>query len=117
MPEMRTFREFPKAMNLQESVKLIMESLPAHKASLDIHHNNHLSCYLTVQEAIDDEWEEFKEDVWVSEEEKQRAIETNECWSLQWYPDTPCGFNLKSASTLLALLQAVAPTEPSPKSD
>jgi hypothetical protein len=76
--------------------------LPAHKASLTIHHNNHLDYYVTVEQAIADE--DFGYCDWVSDEEKQKAIDTNEAWFIQWYPETPVGFCVMAASTLPALL-------------
>lgn len=39
---------------------------------------------------------------WVSDEERAKAIETNRCWTLQWYPKTPVGFSVVRASTLEA---------------
>lgn len=45
---------------------------------------------------------------WVSDEERVKAIETNSWWSAQWYPDTPVGFCSISASSLQALLAALA---------
>jgi hypothetical protein len=34
----------------------------------------------------------------------QRAIATDELWTMQWYPETPVGFCVLHASTLAALL-------------
>lgn len=61
---------------------------PAHKASSHLTHNQHLAYYRTVAEAIEDE--DHGMDDWVSEEQKQKAIATNDCWTLQWYPETLC---------------------------
>jgi hypothetical protein len=44
---------------------------------------------------------------WVSEDEKARGVETNSCWELQWYPDTPIGSYSMAASSLPALVAAV----------
>jgi hypothetical protein len=41
---------------------------------------------------------------WVSDEQKQKAIYTNECWTLQVYPHTPVGFYKMSAADLDVLL-------------
>ena len=60
---------------------------PKHEASLNLTHNQHKAYYLTVQQALEDGT--FRDDCWVSEEQKQKAIATNDCWELQWYPDTP----------------------------
>lgn len=81
---------------------------PEHKASLHLTHNEHKSYYQTVADRIADGDHGYTADCWVSEEQKQKAILTNECWTLQWYPDTPVGFCLLSAADLDALLQAAA---------
>jgi hypothetical protein len=65
---------------------------PRHEASLTLTHNDHKSYYQTVVQAIADDSHGYQADCWISEEQKQKAIETNECWTLQWYPDTPVGF-------------------------
>ncbi len=75
---------------------------PEHKPSLHLTHNEHLSYYMTVQQCIDHKDHGYRD--WVSEEQKQKAIETNECWTLQWYPKTPVGFCLMSAADLDVLL-------------
>jgi hypothetical protein len=76
---------------------------PEHKASLYLSHNEHLGNYDTVKEQIWDE-DYYADDDWVTPEEKQKAIDTNELWTLHWYPDTPVGFCLYHASTLEALM-------------
>jgi hypothetical protein len=78
---------------------------PKHKASMHLMHNEHLSYYRTVKESIEDEDHGYKDD-WVSEEQKQKAIETNECWILQWYPETPVGFCILAAADLDVLIEA-----------
>lgn len=79
---------------------------PKHKASLHLMHNDHLSYYATVEQAIKNDDHGYNEDCWVSPEQRQKAIETNECWSLQWYPETPVGFYILSAADLDVLLDA-----------
>lgn len=77
-----------------------------HKASLRLSHNEHKANYQTVQQAIDDKDHGYEDDCWVSLEQRQKAIDTNDCWSLQWYPDTPVGFHILSAADLDVLLEA-----------
>jgi hypothetical protein len=77
---------------------------PAHKASMHLTHNDHLSVYETVKDRI--ERNSWYEDGWVSEEQKAKAIETNELWELQWYPETPVGFCKLFAADLDVLLAA-----------
>ena len=68
--------------------------------------NEHSSCYRTVVQSI--EWEDhgYMEEDWVNDEEMRKAIETDECWTLQWYPRTPVGFCILSAHSLEVLLEA-----------
>ena len=77
---------------------------PDHAVSLHLTHNEHKSYYQSVEQAIADENHGYTDDCWVSDEEKQKAIETNDCWILQWYPDTPVGFHILAAHDLYVLL-------------
>ena len=79
---------------------------PKHEASLHLTHNEHKSYYRTVAQSIEDDDHGYQGDCWVSPEQKQKAIDTNECWTLQWYPDTPIGFCILSAADLDVLLDA-----------
>lgn len=79
---------------------------PAHKASLHLTHNQHLAYYRTVADEIADEDHGYTDDCWVSPDQRQKAIDTNECWTLQWYPETPVGFCILSAADLDVLLQS-----------
>lgn len=64
--------------------------LPKHEASLHITHNQHKSYYEMIDEYIDDQ--NISDEDWATPSSKQRAIETNSLWELQWYPITPIGF-------------------------
>lgn len=90
-------------MDLSEFIK----SLPEHQASLTIEHNEHKTCYQTVAELIANNYGMDYCDLqdWVSSEEMAKSIETNELWTIQWYPNTPVGFHIKHASTLEALIE------------
>lgn len=74
--------------------------LPRHACGLYLEHNSHKDVYETVAQAVAREENNHH---WVSPEERQRAIDTNEMWSLQWYPDTPIGFHRLQASTWEAI--------------
>lgn len=84
---------------------------PKHEASLTLVHNEHKSVYRTVQQSIDAEDHGYTLGCWVSPEQRQKAIDTNECWTLQWYPQTPNGFCILSAADLDVLLTAAMLTE------
>ena len=84
-----------------------MIQFPKHEASLTLTHNEHKAYYRTVTQSIEDDDHGYRKDDWVSEEQKQKAIEIDECWTLQWYPDTPIGFYIMSAADLDALLKYV----------
>ncbi len=77
---------------------------PDHKASMSLTHNQHLDYYLTVQQSIDDDDHGYKKSDWVNEEQMQKAIDANECWTIQWYPNSPVGFCILSAYDLDVLL-------------
>ena len=74
--------------------------------SLTLTHNEHANYYQTVAESIDQEDHGYRDDDWVSPEQRQKAIDTNECWTLQWYPDNPIGFYILLAADLSELLFA-----------
>ena len=80
---------------------------PKHDAGLHLEHNPHKNVYETIEE-----YEHQNEDCWVSQEEKKKAIETNDYWRLQWYPDTPVGFYVLMAHNLEALLEAASKDTP-----
>lgn len=77
-------------------------NLPKHKCALHLEHNVHRSVYETVEQWCQEN-EIFE---WKDEESKQRAIATDEVWTLQWYPETPVGFCAVAAPTLEELLAA-----------
>lgn len=84
-----------------ELEKRLRALLNSENSSIHLTFNDHKSNYVTVAEEIaHGDWHGD----WISEEEKQKAIETDRAWTLQWYPDTPVGFYACSASTLEALL-------------
>jgi hypothetical protein len=78
--------------------------LPPHEAGLYLSHNDQRSMYRTVQQELEAIDHLNDDDVWPSAEAKQRAIDTDSMWKLQWYPDTPVGFNVVCAPTLEELL-------------
>lgn len=77
---------------------------PEHKASLTLTHNDHKSYYQTVAESI--ERGDHGYDRWINEEQKKKAVESNDCWMIQWFPDTPVGSCTLAAADLAALLEA-----------
>lgn len=82
-----------------------MITFPPHKGELSLTHNAHRSDYQTAEQ-----WAAGETD-WVSDAERLRALETDEVWVLQWYPETPIGFHRVVASTLEAVLQAARDVE------
>lgn len=76
-------------------------NLPKHKCGLSLEHNQHRNVYEDAFVWIEDnEWCD-----WESEEAKQKAIDTDEIWTLQWYPETPVGFCAVAAPTLEDVLR------------
>lgn len=74
---------------------------PEHKCGLYLEHNANRDVYETVQQYLEeneDRWQ-FKD-----EDSRQRSIDQNEIWTLQWYPDTPVGSYSVAAPTLEEVL-------------
>ncbi len=76
---------------------------PSHKCGLHLEHNANRNVYESVAEYI----EAINYYDWQSDEHRQRAIDTNELWTLQWYPETPVGFNAVAAPTFEELMKMV----------
>lgn len=74
--------------------------LPKHM-SLTIQHNEHKNCYVTIQHYFTHY--PHLEDADLSE--KNRCIEQDSIWEIQWYPNTPIGFYHVFASTLEKALE------------
>jgi len=71
------------------------------KAGLCIEHNEHKSLYEIISIWI---YENTCYN-WKNEEAKQRAIETDEVWTMQWHPDSPVSFHSLAAPTFDELLE------------
>lgn len=81
-----------------------MFRFPEHCGDAALDHNDHLSVYDTVSGTIEgDRFGSFADDKWVSPEEKQKAIETNELWSFRWKETADSEYSRRHASTLEAL--------------
>ena len=66
---------------------------PEHKCGLYLSHNAHRDVYESVDTFCHEQY-------FISPEDRQKCIDTDECWELQWYPDTPIGFYRLLGSTL-----------------
>ena len=100
---------FEKTEAIPESVEpvgtelpTLLGALPNHKCSLSICHNEHKDNFMPVAE-----WAEIGNLKFASEADKKKAIESDEIWTIYWYPETPMHFDTLSASTLSSLLDAV----------
>lgn len=77
----------------------MLDWLPKHKCGLYLTHNEHRDSYEPVEQAA----HRLEDDDWVTPDEREKAIETDSIWTLQWYPETPIGFFIMAASSLEAL--------------
>lgn len=77
---------------------------PDHKAGLSLHHDEHKTNRLTAAEWIADGADGV---LWVSKEQKQKAIATDSIWMITWYPETPVGSWCFAAADLDVLLEYV----------
>jgi hypothetical protein len=83
---------------------------PPHKCGLFLTHTEHRDYYESAAEWIaqKETLMDGAEGLWKDAEARQRAIDTDEVWVLQWYPETPVGFNIVLAPTLEELLARAA---------
>lgn len=72
---------------------------PRHKCGLALQHNEHRNYYESIENQLRDHYE------WESEESRELAIENDDVWTLQWYPDTPIGFFAIASHSLEHLLE------------
>ena len=79
---------------------------PKHDGGLHITHNQHHAYYETAEKWADDNDHHPAPYDWASPEERAKAIAEDSIWTLQWYPNTPVGFNSVCASTFEACLAA-----------
>lgn len=77
--------------------------LPSHKAGLYLTHNQHKDYYEKIEDHLQ-EYPGFDDDNFVSAEDRQKCIDTDELWELQWYPETPVGSHKVCGSTLDVVL-------------
>ncbi len=75
---------------------------PSHKAGLYLTHNQHKDYYETVEEHV---LEYMGKAYFVSAEDYNKCVDTDELWELQWYPETPIGFHKVCGSALEIVLQ------------
>lgn len=66
---------------------------PEHKCGLYLSHNAHRDVYEIVQDY-------YEPDDFISPTDRQKCIDTDDVWELQWYPDTPIGFHRVLGSSL-----------------
>jgi hypothetical protein len=97
-------------MSEQEIIFHFLVLLPQHACSLTLEHNRHKDYYQSASEWWTEELARHGEDAWnwPSDEARQRAIDTDEVWLLQWYPHTPIGSYSIAAPTLAELLAHAA---------
>ena len=74
-------------------------SFPKHDCSLCLEHNPHKNYYETV-----DAYVASTKVSWKDDDARNKAVQTNELWTLQWYPRTPVVFMSIAAPSLEELL-------------
>lgn len=74
---------------------------PPHKCGLFLTHNEHRDYYEQLDDFIVERGLTMD---FESQEAMQEAIRSDECWVLQWYPDTPIGSYCVAGPTLNGVL-------------
>ncbi len=86
---------------------LLRSLLHGEYSSLTLSFNDEHACnYMSAAAWNDDSGDEQRFD-FVSDEEREKALRDNSVWTLQWYPNTPVSFCMKSASSIGPLLRWV----------
>lgn len=75
--------------------------LPEHM-SFELRHNPHKADYYSISEYLDIYVGEGA--TWASDDQRQKALDTNELWEATWHPATPIGSCMLVACDLSALL-------------
>ena len=92
---------------MRGSIPLVYRmKLPKHIGA-ELAHNPHALVYETVAQYLDHAEEDGESD-FISGAEREKSLATGELWEFRWYPETPVGFCTRRASTLQALLAALA---------
>lgn len=81
----------------------LLSLLKGEHSSIYISYNDHSVNYETARDCYDYE----ENGTWVSQEDKQRALDTNSVWNIQWYPDTPIGSYSVYGSSLTSVLNYI----------
>lgn len=79
---------------------------PKHESGLYLEHNPHKDNYLDALDYLHELDPDF-----VVGNAKARCVESDEIWTLQWYPRTPVGFNLVAAPTFEEVLYSALEIE------
>jgi hypothetical protein len=72
--------------------------------SMTVTHNEHKLYYQTAEQFIA---EGHVKSQFLNQEEVDKAIETDEIWSVQWYPNTPVGSCMVYASKLNVIFEYI----------
>ena len=86
----------------------MLEKLKAlQNVCLTIQHNDHALLHQSLEDWL---FDNAREDGCydVTPEDWNEILRTGECWTLQWYPNTPVGFNAVAAATLERCIELAA---------
>lgn len=80
-------------------------ALPRH-INLSIEHQPHKSNYESIESY--EQWRGSRAaDDWASPEQREKAIATDNLWTVQWYPDSPVAFCFMMGADLDVLLARI----------
>lgn len=78
-----------------------MIKFPQPSIALTLNHNDHKTVYQTAEEWVVEHGDHYD---FRNDEQKARAIATDEIWTLLWFPITPVGHCAIAAPTLEELI-------------
>ena len=88
-----------------EEIEVMLKSLlGGDNTSIYIEYNEHKGDYKTASEWVEEQDEDSLKE-WVSKEQRDKAVQNDTVWRIQWYPDTPIGFYVLYAADLAPLIE------------
>jgi hypothetical protein len=79
-----------------------------HHVAMSMHHNYHTTIKASIEQAISMQLDGYADDDWISEEQKQRSINSNNHWSIIAWPEHSSIYYVYSACDIAVLLEHIS---------
>lgn len=98
---------FYKMVTQDFNVRTKRVQVPSHK-SMSLVHNSHFTINVSVAQAIDASIDGYQSDDWINDEQRDKAIATDNHWMIMVFPKTSKKYFVYSASDIDVLLEYVS---------